>query len=174
MNQADVAASNAIANSNPKSGSLELAVREFLSFKLGDEEYGMDILRVQEIRSYEQPTRMANAPAYILGVVNLRGVIVPIVDMRIKFNLSEVNYDTFTVVIVLNIGKQVVGMVVDGVSDVITLTPEQLRPVPEFSSAIASDHVMAIGSLENRMLILLDIEKLMSSADMGLISTTVQ
>jgi len=150
------------------------SIREFLAFKLANEEYGIDILRVQEIRSFERPTRMANAPACILGVVNLRGVIVPIADMRIKFNLSQISYDTFTVVIVLNIGKQVVGMVVDGVSDVISLTPDQLRPVPDFSSAIASDHVMAIGSLENRMLILLDIEKLMSSADMGLTSATVQ
>ncbi len=113
---------------------------------------------------------MANAPAFIKGVVNLRGVIVPIVDMRIKFDLEQVNYDTFTVVIVLNIGTQVVGMVVDGVSDVITLTPEQLRPVPEFSSTIGSDHLLAIGSVEDRMLILLDIEKLMASADMGLVS----
>jgi purine-binding chemotaxis protein CheW len=174
MNQPDVAASNAIANSTPKSGALELSIREFLAFKLGGEKYGMDILRVQEIRSFERPTRMVNTPAYILGVVNLRGVIVPILDMRIKFNLAQVNYDTFTVVIVLNIGKQVVGMVVDGVSDVITLTPEQLRPVPEFSSAIGSDHLLAIGSLENRMLILLDIEKLMTSAEMGLVATALQ
>jgi purine-binding chemotaxis protein CheW len=149
-------------------------IREFLAFKLGKEEYGIDILRVQEIRSFERPTRMANAPAYILGVVNLRGVIVPIIDMRIKFNLQEVNYDTFTVVIVLNIGAQVVGMVVDGVSDVISLTPGQLRPVPEFTSAIGSDHLLAIGSIDDRMLILLDIGKLMSSAEIGLISQTVQ
>jgi len=149
------------------------SVREFLAFKLGNEEYGIDILRVQEIRSFERPTRMANAPTYILGVVNLRGVIVPVVDMRIKFNQEEVKYDTFTVVIVLNIGSQVIGMVVDGVSDVITLAPEQLRPVPELSSAIASDHLLAIGSLENRMLILLDIEKLMGSAEMGLIAQAV-
>ena len=172
MNQSNVTSSNGVANFTPKSGALELAIREFLAFKLGDEEYGMDILRVQEIRSFEKPTRMANAPAYILGVINLRGVIVPIIDMRIKFNLAQVNYDTFTVVIVLNIGKQVVGMVVDGVSDVITLTPEQLRPVPEFSSTIGSDHLLAIGSLENRMLILLDIEKLMTSAEMGLVAET--
>lgn len=134
----------------------------------------MDILHVQEIHSYEPPTRMANAPAYILGVVNLRGVIVPILDMRIKFNLARVTYDTFTVVIVLNIGKQVLGMVVDGVSDVITFTSEQLRPVPEFSSSIGSDHLLAIGSIQDRMLILLDIEKLMSSREMGLISATLQ
>ncbi|PHM21730.1 MAG: chemotaxis protein CheW [Curvibacter sp. PD_MW3] len=151
-------------------GGVITHIREFLAFKLGHEEYGIDILRVQEIRSYEAPTRMANAPDYIKGVVNLRGVIVPIVDMRMKFNLEEVKYDGFTVVIVLNIGQQVIGMVVDGVSDVITLAPEQLRPVPDLSSSIASDHLLAIGSLGDRMLILLDIEKLMSSADMGLMS----
>jgi purine-binding chemotaxis protein CheW len=153
-------------------GSAVTSIREFLAFKLGDEEYGMDILRVQEIRSYEQPTHMANTPHFIKGVINLRGVIVPIIDMRIKFNLAQVNYDGFTVVIVLNIGHQVVGMVVDGVSDVISLTPTQLRPAPEFASTIGNDHVLAIGSVEDRMLILLDIEKLMSSAEMGLIATT--
>ncbi|MBA3057132.1 MAG: chemotaxis protein CheW [Gammaproteobacteria bacterium] len=150
------------------------SITEFLAFKLGTEEYGIDILRVQEIRSYEEPTRFANTPAFIKGVINLRGVIVPIIDMRLKFNLGEANYDHLTVVIVLNIGKQVVGMVVDGVSDVITLTPDQLRPVPEFSSAIDSDHLMAIGAIENRMLILLDIEKLMTSAEMGLVAQALQ
>ena len=142
---------------------------EFLSFRLGAEEYGIDILRVQEIRSYEEPTRIANAPDFIKGVVNLRGVIVPIIDMRLKFNLATASYDAFTVVIVLNIGSRVVGMVVDAVSDVITLTPEQLRPVPEFNSSIASDHILAIGAVEDRMLILVDIEKLMTSSEMGLI-----
>jgi purine-binding chemotaxis protein CheW len=155
------------AGSNPGAAA---SIKEFLAFKLGSEEYGIDILSVQEIRSYEAPTRMANAPAFIKGVINLRGVIVPIIDMRIKFNLSQVNYDSFTVVIVLNIGRQVVGMVVDSVSDVISLAPEQLRPVPEFSSAIDSDHLLAIGSVDKRMLILLDIEKLMSASDMGLVS----
>jgi purine-binding chemotaxis protein CheW len=153
--------------SNPGAAA---SIKEFLAFKLGTEEYGIDILSVQEIRSYEAPTRMANAPAFIKGVINLRGVIVPIIDMRIKFNLSQVNYDSFTVVIVLNIGTQVVGMVVDSVSDVISLAPEQLRPVPEFSSTVDSDHLLAIGSIDKRMLILLDIEKLMSSSDMGLVS----
>jgi purine-binding chemotaxis protein CheW len=149
-------------------------IQEFLSFKLGSEAYGMDILRVQEIRSYEEPTRMANTPAFIKGVINLRGVIVPIIDMRIKFNLDQVNYDSFTVVIVINIGKQVVGMVVDGVSDVITLAPEQMQPAPGFSGAIGNDHILAIGSIGERMLILLDIEKLMSSAEMGLLSEADQ
>jgi purine-binding chemotaxis protein CheW len=144
------------------------AIREFLAFKLGDEEYGIDILRVQEIRSFEAPTHIANAPAHLLGVVNLRGVIVPIVDMRVTFNLAHIGYDASTVVIVLTIGARVIGMVVDAVSDVITLTPQQLRPVPEFSALVASEHLLAIGSLEDRMLILLDIERLMASPEIGM------
>jgi purine-binding chemotaxis protein CheW len=156
------------------SSSVTTNLREFLAFKLGAEEYGIDILRVQEIRSYEEPTRIANAPPFIKGVVNLRGVIVPIIDMRMKFNLDQANYDDFTVVIVLNIGSRVVGMVVDAVSDVITLKPDQLRPVPEFNSTIASDHILAIGAVENRMLILVDIERLMTSAEMGLIEQGAQ
>ncbi len=158
----------------PIGAAVLTSLREFLAFKLGAEEYGIDILRVQEIRSYEEPTRIANAPAFIKGVVNLRGVIVPIVDMRLKFNLAEASYDSFTVVIVLNIGSRVVGMVVDAVSDVITLTPEQLRPVPEFNSAIQSDHLLAIGAIDQRMLILVDIEKLMTGAEMGLVEHTLQ
>ncbi len=168
QNSADKSARSATAE------SATTALREFLAFKLGPEEYGIDILRVQEIRSYEEPTRIANSPPFIKGVVNLRGVIVPIVDMRLKFNLESANYDSFTVVIVLNIGSRVVGMVVDGVSDVITLTPEQLRPVPGFNSAIQSDHLLAIGSIDKRMLILVDIEKLMTSSEMGLVEQTLQ
>ena len=164
----------ASSNTTVSSGSVTTNLREFLAFKLGAEEYGIDILRVQEIRSYEEPTRIANAPPFIKGVVNLRGVIVPIIDMRMKFNLEQANYDDFTVVIVLNIGSRVVGMVVDAVSDVITLKPDQLRPVPEFNSTIASDHILAIGAVENRMLILVDIEKLMTSSEMGLIESSTQ
>lgn len=149
-------------------------LREFLAFKLGAEEYGIDILRVQEIRSYEEPTRITNAPAFIKGVINLRDVIVPIIDMRMRFNLEQFGYDSFTVVIVLNIGRRVVGMVVDGVSDVITLAPAQLRPAPEFNSTIQSDYLLAIGSIDDRMLILVDIEKLMSGADTGLVEQTLQ
>jgi purine-binding chemotaxis protein CheW len=166
--------SGAAARNANGAAAAPTSLREFLAFKLGAEEYGIDILRVQEIRSYEEPTRIANAPAFIKGVVNLRGVIVPIVDMRLKFKLDEVKYDSFTVVIVLNIGSRVVGMVVDAVSDVITLTAEQLHPVPEFSSAIQSDHLLAIGAVQERMLILVDIEKLMAGADMGLVEQSLQ
>lgn len=149
-------------------------VREFLAFKLGQEEYGINILRVQEIRSFEPPTQIANAPPYMLGVVNLRGVIVPIVDMRLKFNLAQASFDEFTVVIVLNIDAHVIGLVVDAVSDVVNLNPQDMRPVPDLNIAIHTEHLLAIGSVAERMLILLDIEKLMRSSDMGLINPVTQ
>jgi purine-binding chemotaxis protein CheW len=145
------------------------AGQEFLAFTLGQEEYGIDILRVQEIRGYEPVTRIANSPDFVKGVVNLRGIIVPIVDMRIKFNLGTPTYDQFTVVIILNIGGRVMGMVVDSVSDVTTLAPEQVKPAPEMGTTFDSDYLIGLGTLNERMLILVDIDKLMSSTEMGLI-----
>ena len=146
------------------------ATREYLTFRLDREEYGIDILKVQEIRGYEPPTRIANAPIFIKGVVNLRGTIVPIVDMRLKFNCVNAVYDSFTVVIILNLRQRIVGIVVDSVSDVMGLTPEDLRAAPDIESIIDSDAVLGLGSLGDRMLILLDIEKLMSGVDMGLVT----
>lgn len=142
---------------------------EYLAFTLGREEYGLNILRVQEIRGYEPVTRIANAPAFIKGVVNLRGTIIPVVDMRIKLGLGDATYDPFTVVIILNIAGRVVGMVVDSVSDVTTLKPHQLRPAPEVGSAFDNEYLIGLGDLGERMLILVDIDKLMTSTDMGLI-----
>ncbi|GGX01046.1 chemotaxis protein CheW [Undibacterium macrobrachii] len=150
----------------------DLTTHEFLAFTLGNEEYGIDILKVQEIRGYEAVTRIANAPDFLKGVINLRGIIVPIVDMRIKFNLGEPTYDQLTVVIILNIGVRVVGMVVDSVSDVMTLLPEQVRPAPEMNTTFNSDFLIGLGTLDERMLILVDIEKLMSSPEMGLMDNT--
>jgi purine-binding chemotaxis protein CheW len=148
------------------------APREYLSFKLGSEEYGIDILRVQEIRGYEPPTRIANTQHFIKGVVNLRGVIVPIVDMRLRFQLADVQYNSFTVVIILNIGSRTVGMVVDSVSDVLELAPGQIKPAPEFSGAIDAGYITGLGTIKHgdveRMLILMDIEQMMSAPDMGL------
>ncbi|GAB4211737.1 MAG: chemotaxis protein CheW [Rhodoferax sp.] len=143
-------------------------VREYLTFRLDKEEYGIDILKVQEIRGYEQPTRIANAPAFIKGVVNLRGTIVPIVDMRIKFNCARADYDEFTVVIILHLRQRVVGIVVDSVSDVLALPPENYQPSPEVDSLIDPECVIGLGALGDRMLILLDIERLMSADDMCL------
>ena len=143
--------------------------RELLSFTLGGEEYGIDILKVQEIRGYDAVTTIANSPEFIKGVINLRGIIVPIVDMRIKFNLGKVEYNQFTVVIILNVANRVVGIVVDGVSDVITLTAEQLKPAPEFSAALDTQYILGLGTVDERMIIVMDIEKLMTSRDMELV-----
>lgn len=153
----------------PKSGIAE-AVTEVLAFKLGKEEYGIDILKVQEIRGYENVTRIASAPDYIKGVMNLRGIIVPVVDMRIKLKLGEPTYDQFTVVIILSIGGRVTGMVVDSVSDVTTLTPEQIKPAPNVGTAMNTEYLTGLGSIDDRMLILIDIDQLMSSDELGSIS----
>lgn len=134
---------------------------EYLTFRLGDEEYGLDILKVQEIRGYESATRLAGAPDYIKGVINLRGVIVPIVDMRLKFNLEQAEYGAFTVVIILNLRERIVGMVVDGVSDVIQMARDDIRPAPEFGAVMDTAHIVGLGTVNDRMLIVLDIERLM-------------
>ena len=149
---------------------------EYLSFKVGAEEYGIDILRVQEIRGFDAATRIAHAPQFIRGVINLRGVIVPIIDLRIKFGLGEARIDAFTVVIILNVARRTLGVVVDSVSDVLQLSADQIRPAPQFSSQVDVSHVVGLGTVpaaaegdSDRMLIIVDIERLMTSADMALV-----
>jgi len=154
---------------NQSNDARDISGSEYLAFTLGSEEYGIDILKVQEIRGYEAVTRIANAPEFIKGVINLRGIIIPVVDMRIKFNLGTPTYDQFTVVIILNIGGRIMGMVVDSVSDVTTLAPEQIKAAPEMGTAFNSEYLMGLGTLDERMLILIDIDRLMSSSEMGLI-----
>ena len=143
--------------------------REFLTFTLGTESYAIDILKVQEIRGYEPPTRIANTPDFIKGVINLRGHIVPIVDLRLKLAVGEARYDSNTVVIVLNILKRVVGIVVDSVSDVITLATEAVKPAPEFGSSLKTEYIVGLATVGEELLIIVDIEHLMSSRDMALV-----
>lgn len=140
---------------------------EYLSFTLGNEHYGVDILKVQEIRGYDAVTRVPDAPDYIKGVINLRGTIVPVIDLRLKLRLEEARYDAFTVMIVLNVDDRVVGIVVDSVSDVIPLNAEQIRPKPEFGAAVDTRFISGIGTQDERMLILLDIETLLDTAEFG-------
>ncbi|ERJ19045.1 chemotaxis protein CheW [Salinisphaera shabanensis T35B1] len=155
-----------IANETPRDATADM---EVLVFALGGEEYGVDILKVQEIRGYNQVTRIANVPDFVKGVTNLRGSIVPIIDARIKFGLENAAYDQHTVVIVLNVGERVVGVVVDSVSDVLTLTPEQIKPAPDFGVATSTEHVLGLGSVDDRMLILVDIDQMMSSRELALV-----
>jgi len=143
--------------------------REYLTFRLGKEEYGLNILNVQEIRGYDAVTKIANSPPFIKGVINMRGIIVPIIDMRIRFNLGEATYDEFTVVIILNIGKRVIGMVVDAVSDVTSLQNDQVRPAPEFGTVLDTAYIDGLATVDERMIIVIDIEKLMTAEDMGLV-----
>jgi len=157
-----------------QAGAAEAGGREFLTFRLGAEEYAIEILKVQEIRGWETPTAIANTPEFIKGVINLRGIIVPIVDLRLKFRLGQAQYDEFTVVIILSVARRVIGIVVDAVSDVITLLPAQMRPAPEFGAALDTRFITGLGTVGERMLILTDIERLMTSRDMQLIENHTQ
>lgn len=147
---------------------------QYLTLRLGGEEYAIDILRVQEIRSYEEPTRMVNAPVFIKGVINLRGVIVPIVDLRLKLKIDNVEYNEFTVVIILNVRGTVIGAVVDAVSDVVTLTSQSIKPAPQFETAIDSRFITGLANVGERMLIVMNMEALMSNAEMGMVSAALQ
>ncbi|MDA8413857.1 MAG: chemotaxis protein CheW [Desulfobacteraceae bacterium] len=158
-------------NSSDRNGTN--APSEYLTFTLGNEEYGIDILKVQEIRGYDPVTHIANAPEFIKGVINLRGVIVPIVDMRIKFKVGEPTYHEFTVVIIMNVLGRIIGMVVDGVSDVVALKAEQIKPAPEMGAALNTDYITGLGTVDDQMLILVDIEKLMSSEEMQVMDQSI-
>ncbi len=142
--------------------------REYLTFRLGAEEYGIDILKVQEIRGYEAPTRIANAPSFIKGVINLRGAIVPIADLRLRFGLGEAQYDSLTVVIVLNVAGRVIGIVVDSVHDVLELPPDAVRDAPQISAVVDPGFITGLGALGDRMLILVDIERLIMAPSMAI------
>ncbi len=141
---------------------------EYLTFTVGLEEYAIDILCVQEIRAYEAPTMIANTPSFIKGVMNLRGTIIPIVDLRIKFNLPKVEYTPFTVIMVLNIKSRIIGVVVDSVSDVISISKADIKPAPEFFSNFDIKYIVGLACFEERMLVVCDIEQLMTSAEMEL------
>ena len=144
-------------------------MREFLSFTLGAEEYAIDILKVKEIRGYGAVTPIGGAPDFIKGVINLRGVIVPVVDLRIRFGLGTVEYTPFTVLIIVDLGVRIVGIVVDSVSDVITLGAQSIHPAPDFVSTIGARYMLGLGTVGERMLIVVDIGRLMLSREMALV-----
>ncbi len=174
MDTTNVARSSSQHSGAPSSAGHAVADSgQYLTLRLGSEEYAIDILRVQEIRSYEEPTRMVNAPSYIKGVVNLRGVIVPIVDLRMKLNLEKVEYNEFTVVIILNVRGTVIGAVVDSVSDVVTLSAQAIKPAPQFEAAIDARFITGLANVGERMLIVMNMDALMSNAEMGMLSTSL-
>lgn len=148
--------------------------REFLAFTLGREEYCIDILKVQEIRGYETVTPIPNTPAFMKGVVNLRGMIVPIIDLRIKLELAMVSYDQFTVVIILSIRGRILGVVVDSVSDVIALAAEEIKEAPQLGAAIKTDYIDGLVTIDERMLIIIDIEKFATMEEIVLVEKVLE
>jgi len=155
-------------------GTLDAAdAQQFLTFKLAGEEYGVGILTVQEIRGWSQVTKVPHTPPWLLGVINLRGVVVPIIDLRIKFNFASAEYNETTVVIILTVATRVVGVVVDAVSDVITLGSREIKPAPSLGGGTNTDHIIGFGTLDERMRILMDVEKLMAGTDMGLVDRAI-
>jgi purine-binding chemotaxis protein CheW len=160
---------NNAVTKNSSNTTPNAAKGEYLAFVLGHEQYGLDILKVQEIRGYDTVTQIANTPEYIKGVINLRGKIVPILDLRIKFNFDKIEYNELTVVIILNLSGRDVGVVVDGVSDVMALKEDQISAVPAIISKIDTKYIMGIASVELQMMILVDIEQLIKTEELSMV-----
>ena len=144
--------------------------REVLVFILGGEEYAVDILKVQEIRGYDKVTPIPAAPDFLKGIVNLRGTIVPVIDLRVKFGLPSPRYDDTTVMIVLRIGARVIGIVVDGVSDTLPLAASDIRPAPGLGAIVDASYLAGLATKDDRMILLLDIERFLSSAELNLLA----
>ena len=143
---------------------------QYLTFLLDGEEYGIDILRVQEIKGWDAATKIPNTPSYIKGVINIRGTIVPIVDLRSRFTLEHLDYSAATVVIVLRImsgERQRIMGIVDGVSDVYNVPHAELNPPPDFGTAIGTEFVSGLATVQDKMVIMLDIDKLLNSKELA-------
>ena len=162
---------SSLVNTSTRSNQSMVDSGQYLTLRLGNEEYAIDILRVQEIRSFEEPTKMVNSPSFIKGVINLRGVIVPIVDLRLKLNIDIVEYNEFTVVIILNVRGNIIGAVVDSVADVVTLHSSNIKAAPQFESALDARFIVGLSNLGQRMLIVMNMEALMSNSEMGIVDS---
>ena len=169
MNQPAKSAAQPLAPGSARGrGIVAAPVREFLAFRLGDEDYAIDILKVQEIRVFEAVTKLPGAPDYIKGVINLRGLIAPVLDLRVKFGFQQAEYGPFTVLIVLHVRDRLVAVVVDAVADVVGLTDEEIKSAPELATGVNIEYIMGLGARGERMLILLDIERLICSRELGI------
>lgn len=143
---------------------------QFVTFKLENEEYGIEILRVHEIIGYQGFAKVPNVPRFIKGVLNLRGSVVPVIDMRLKFNMAEKAYDNFTVIVILEVQERIIGAIVDAVSDVVTLSPEELQNTPDFSSGVRTDFIKGMGRKDEKLIIVLDIERILGEQEFDLCS----
>jgi len=137
---------------------------QYLTFRLGEEEYGVEILKVQEIKGYSTITPVPNTPAYRKGVMNRRGTIVPVVDLRAKFGMSETEYTAFTVIIVLTVGTKVVGLIVDGVSDVLNIPKTDIQATPDFGAQVDARFISGMAKAGDKLVVLLDIDRVLGEA----------
>ena len=151
---------------------------QYLTFVLGEESYGVDILRVQEIKGWTPVTRIPNAPDYLRGVLNLRGTIVPIIDLRMRFNMEHVEYTPITVVIVLSVrseaGERIIGIVVDAVSDVLSVDPAEIRPTPDFGGTVSTEYINGLATVGEQMVMLLDIDKMLTEREINSLTAAAE
>ncbi|NUO73314.1 MAG: purine-binding chemotaxis protein CheW [Frateuria sp.] len=136
-----------------------------LTISLGNEEYGIDILAVREIRGWTPVTRIPQAPSYVLGVLNLRGAIVPVLDLRLRFGLARGEYSATTVTVVVTVAGRLFGGVVDAVSDVLDVEADQIRPVPDMGTTVDTEYLKGLTAVGERMVLLLDVDKLLQPQD---------
>ena len=152
--------------------------QQYLTFILAGEEYGVDILRVQEIKGWDSVTQIPNTPKYVRGVINIRGTIVPIIDMRIRFDIEQLAYGPTTVVIVLRVqgetGDRIMGVVVDGVSDVYNMSDEDIKEAPDFGSAVDTKFVKGLATVNEKMVIILDIDHMLNSQELNEVDSVVE
>jgi len=147
--------------------------RQFLTFWLNEQEYGLDLLRVREIRGFTSITAIPNMPTHIKGVMNLRGTVLPVVDLRLKFGMPEKEYNKFTVIVIAKSGEKTVGLVVDSVSDVVNIPAQQIDPPPDFGIAVDRNIVLGLLKASDRLSILLDLDKLLSESEIT-VDTSVE
>ena len=140
---------------------------QYLTFRLGDEEYGVEILRVQEIKGYSTVTPIPNMPAYLKGVMNLRGTIVPVVDLRVKFSMARADYTQFTVIIVVTVGTKVMGLIVDAVSDVLNIPKGDVQATPDFGGQVDARYINGMAKTGDKLVVLLDIDRVMGGVDVS-------
>jgi purine-binding chemotaxis protein CheW len=148
-----------------QSNSDGTAATQYLTVNLADEEYGIDILAVREIRGWTSVTRIPQAPGYVLGVLNLRGAIVPVLDLRLRFGLSREEYTGTTVTVIITVAGRLFGIVVDAVSDVLDVEQNNVRPVPDMGTAVDTEYLKGLTSIGERMVLLLDADKLLQPQD---------
>ena len=139
---------------------------QYVTFTLDDEEYGVEVLKVQEIIGYQGFTRVPSVPSFVKGVINLRGLVVPIVDLRIKLSMQEKAYDNFTVILILEVRGKTIGAIVDAVSDVVNLKEDEVQATPDFASGVSVDFIAGMGRRGDKLIIMLDIDKVLNIGDL--------